>query len=1065
MVNMGYKRTSSFSIIIVFVCLAIVGLALIPRLSVKLNPSQQTPQVNVRFSMPGNSPRVIEMQVTSKLEAMLSRLKGIEKINSTSGNGWGYISIHLNKHTNIDAARFEISTIIRQTWSSLPKDVHYPTISISRSDDNANRPFLTYTINASANAIDIQRFANSNISPKLSQIEGVYKVNVYGAQPMEWLLEYNYEQLRLLDITAQDIQSAIQDFLRKEYLGVATIYSDSGKKQWLRVVLNSRGSENNQLDVSKIQVRNINGKLILLDQLVNVFHLESSPDSYYRINGLNSIYLSITAEDYANQLELSKKIKEEIAFLKKSFPIGYELYMNYDATEYIKDELNKIYYRTGLTLFILLFFVALIYRNVKYLLLLFISLFVNIAVAAIFYYLFKLEMQLYSLAGITISLTLIIDNTIIMSDRLIRQKNKRAYMAILAATVTTIGALGIIFFLEEKLRLNLLDFACVVIINLAVSLLIALFLLPALVDKLGIQSRKRKRTKILVKTTFFRFLKGKRKYVRFNQFYAFFCHFIWRWRVVVITFLILGFGLPIFLLPEKIKEENRSSKLYNNTLGSDYYKNNLKPYIDIIFGGSLRLFVQKVYQGSYLTDRGETSLYVAASLPNGSTMEQMNHLIQQMEQFISQFKGVKRFQTQINSAQQASIDIQFTKEAERSNFPYQLRSNLISQSFQLGGGSWSVMGFGDGFSNDSRESAGSHRVQMFGFNYDELMVWAEFFKKELLTHRRIRDVSISSEFSFFKNDYQEFVFNMDKERLAVVGISPIQLFSSLNSLLGKGVYVTKIYGIYGNEAINLQSQQSQEYDLWNTRNQQIGHTKATTYKLSELVNVQKSQSLQKIVKINQQYQVCIQYEYIGNSEQGEKVLDEKIEALKTKLPLGYSIKRSGQRWFLGKEEKNQYGLLFLIFVVIYFSCGILFNSLVQPLSIVFVIPISFIGIFLSFYIFDLNFDQGGFASFVLLCGISVNTNIYILNQYNNIRVAKPHISKLRAYIKAWNIKITPIFLTVVSTILGFIPFMIGEREAFWFPLAAGTIGGLIVSLIGSFLFLPLFMGVGKNIKV
>ena len=109
------------------------------------------------------------------------------------------------------------------------------------------------------------------------------------------------------------------------------------------------------------------------------------------------------------------------------------------------------------------------------------------------------------------------------------------------------------------------------------------------------------------------------------------------------------------------------------------------------------------------------------------------------------------------------------------------------------------------------------------------------------------------------------------------------------------------------------------------------------------------------------------------------------------------------------------------------------------------IPVSYIGVFLTFYWFKLNFDQGGFASFVLLCGITVNASIYILNEYNSIRKRYPCLSPLRAYVKAWNTKVIPIFLTVVSTILGFIPFMIG---------AAGTIGGLVMSVIGVFIFLP-----------
>lgn len=135
----------------------------------------------------------------------------------------------------------------------------------------------------------------------------------------------------------------------------------------------------------------------------------------------------------------------------------------------------------------------------------------------------------------------------------------------------------------------------------------------------------------------------------------------------------------------------------------------------------------------------------------------------------------------------------------------------------------------------------------------------------------------------------------------------------------------------------------------------------------------------------------------------------------------------------------------------------MFNSLKQPLIILFIIPISYIGVFLTFYWFKLNFDQGGFASFILLCGITVNASIYVLNEYNGIRRQHPSMKALHAYTKAWNAKATPIFLTVLSTILGFVPFMVGtEKEAFWFPLAAGTIGGLVMSVVGVFLFLPVF---------
>ena len=109
------RNLSSFTLIVTFVCLSLIGLVLVPMLPVKLAPSRTLPGLTISFNMPGNASRVIEAEVTSKLESMLARVKGIKNVNSTSDNGSGYITLELDKHADIDAARFEVSTIIRQT--------------------------------------------------------------------------------------------------------------------------------------------------------------------------------------------------------------------------------------------------------------------------------------------------------------------------------------------------------------------------------------------------------------------------------------------------------------------------------------------------------------------------------------------------------------------------------------------------------------------------------------------------------------------------------------------------------------------------------------------------------------------------------------------------------------------------------------------------------------------------------------------------------------------------------------------------------------------------------------
>ena len=1077
-------KISSFTIIVTFLCVALAGIAFIPLLPIKLSPSRTLPQLTISYNMPGNSARVIEMEVTSRLEAMLARIKGIKEINSTSGNGWGYVTLELDKHTNIDAARFEASTIIRQTWPSLPDGLSYPVLEMSRPDDKEVRPFMSYTLNAAATPIFIQRFAEDQIKPRLSGIPGIYRIDVSGATPMEWRLEYDSRQLATLGISIPDIQKAISQYYQKEFLGtgnvetqLATSCKGGQSSQWIRLALVPE-NETDGFNPSLITVLNKDGKLIRLDQLLKVTRQEEAPQSYYRINGLNSIYLSIRAEETANQLELAKRVRAEMEYIRTLLPPGYEIHTSYDATEFIQDELNKIYVRTGLTVLILLMFVLLITREIKYLLLIIISLSINLSIAVILYYLSGLEMQLYSLAGVTISLSLVIDNTIVMTEHIRNRHNRKAILSILAATLTTIGALVIIFFLDEKIRLNLQDFAAVVIINLGVSLLIALFLVPALIDKMNLEWKKSGKKNISGEETEYTWKSRikkrtnrilKRFPVYYNRYYQCQIDFLCGWKKLACFILLLAFGIPVFLLPEKIEYDTKDKKkiytatdtllidTYNKFASNETYKEKIKPIVDKALGGTLRLFVQKVYEGSYFTRNEETVLSVSASLPNGTTLAQMNNLMSRMEAYLSTFKEIRQFQTNVYSARQAGIRIYFTKESERSGFPYTLKSKIISKALELGGGSWQVYGLQDqGFSNDVREGAGSFRIVMYGYNYDELYEWAEQLKAKLLTHRRIKEVLINSEFSWWKDDYQEFYFNLNKARLTQEDIQPIDLFASINPVFGKDIYTGTIVVNEETEKLKLSSRQSQEYDVWSM--QYVPQTiDGKPYKLAELASVEKGQMPQKVCKVNQQYRLCLQYEYIGASNQGNKIQERDLKEINAILPMGYTAKSESAYWYWDKKDNKQYLLLLLIIVIIFFTTSILFNSLKQPLAVIFVIPISYIGVFLTFYWFKLNFDQGGFASFVLLCGITVNASIYILNEYNQIRQRKPLMSPYKAYLKAWNAKITPIFLTVVSTILGFIPFMLGpDKEAFWFPLAAGTIGGLAMSILGIFLYLPLF---------
>ncbi|MBP5235276.1 MAG: efflux RND transporter permease subunit, partial [Bacteroidales bacterium] len=202
------------------------------------------------------------------------------------------------------------------------------------------------------------------------------------------------------------------------------------------------------------------------------------------------------------------------------------------------------------------------------------------------------------------------------------------------------------------------------------------------------------------------------------------------------------------------------------------------------------------------------------------------------------------------------------------------------------------------------------------------------------------------------------------------------------------------------------------------------------------------------------YSINVRYDFIGNAVLAEKTADEAVKYMNSEiLPVGFHAEKDSYSWFFDSKEKYV-GLIMLVIALIFVICTVHFNSLRAPLAIIWMIPISFIGVFIVFGYTGFNFDNGGFAAFVMLSGITVNAGIYMISAWRSYRRNLPEV---RRYVRALNIKIWPIFLTVVSTILGLIPFLFdGPRETFWFSFAIGTIAGLVFAMIGFFLYLPVF---------
>jgi hypothetical protein len=506
----------------------------------------------------------------------------------------------------------------------------------------------------------------------------------------------------------------------------------------------------------------------------------------------------------------------------------------------------------------------------------------------------------------------------------------------------------------------------------------------------------------------------------------------------------------------------------------------IKPIINKLLGGSFRLFNDKVksssfyyYGGSDEVQRTKLTVNIGLS-EEGLTIEDLNTTCMGLENMLARFNEIEMFTTSIYSAEDATVSISFKPEFDYSIFPFILKVRIEDYMNGIGSYHASVYGVGKAFSNQvySDYIQGSYSILMTGYNYDELSTYAEALKERLIVSgkQRIKEVFIlggGNTGYYFGGNRKSYRNRLEMDKYYLTeNNSDIALAFSQAAKYSRSISLSGNVYVNGNLApLSVRALQSEEYDYWSLINAPLETHTGSFVRMKDFSTVSHEITNSTIGREDQQYIVNVMFDFIGNYELGRLILERNVDETNALLPLGYSAKISGYS-YSWNDKKNNYYLIFLVILIIYFICAILLESLRQPLTVISLIPFSFIGVFVTFHLFNIVPDEGVFAAMILLCGIVVNATLYILNDFNSLRRIKPDMPERTLYIKAFNGKIIPIFLTKLSTIIGLIPFLLsGKDERFWFALAAGTIGGLVFSLIGLFIYQPIMLRRGSKTTV
>lgn len=1050
--------TRPVTALMLFFSVFIVGVVSFFNIPIELLPHTEYPRLSVTASWNSVSPEAVEAYLTSPLESVLSSIKGVKKISSRSSEGSTYIDLEFHPNTNIEFARLEINEKLGAIIEELPYGISAPRISpYVPTEFRDLQGFLTYTLTANISANEIKKYAEDYLKTPLLSIDGVSDVVIQGGNDREILITIDYEKVKALNISSEDISSGINN--AEEIVSAGTI-----KKRDSQYLVNIN-NDISSIDILLNQpIKTFGTTVIRLKDIGTVTDDFSEQQSFYRINGNEAVFIEISKEQGKNSIKVADDVYKKLEELELNFPAGFKLVKEIDMSSKIRNEINELFINAGYSIIIILIVLVLFFRKIVYAFIIISSIIFSLLSVFIFFYIFNLPLNILTIASLILGFGLMIDNSIVVIDYLDKHVTENSlkrlavhtinvFFPVFASTLTTIAVFIPLVFLTGELKLYFEQFALAIVITLSSSLVVSFTIVPLLFSKFG--SKRDRKMKVYFKllgaseqVSNEEKLKTKQKLLETG--YSFILQQIINCKKISFVFLVLTIGLPVWLLPPSI-EIPVFSTVYNAVFESELFAD-AKKYINYAFGGSLNLFFNHIQKGEVFAYGDTDYLVVSLRLPNGNRLERINKLTKDFEKEVLAYKhNIENITSNVYDEENAIIRINFSREQTGSSFPYILKNYLTAYAVRLGGLEVSVYGYGPGFFSGGGNSSSSFIVETSGFNFNKLKELANKFKDVIKRNPRVDNIDIDkSYYRFNDEDAYEISAKVNRESLARNNINITTLFNDIaNSTIGNLRYnkfrIGKEEVFYSIKYSNYKNIQQEELE-----NLIINSSGKEYLKIKDIVKFEESKVLSSINRENQQYIRNISFDFKGPYQYGNEFVKSSIAQID--LPAGYSIKQREFSFLFGKDEEIEvWSILAISLLLIFMITASLFESLKKPFLIILAIPFALIGTIILFYLGDYNLDRGAYAGILLLIGLSVNNSIilvdYLAKNYHTIgfdQIIKLSYSRVR-----------PIFTTTFTTVAAMIPLMFSAEQSFWKSLSLSVSGGLVFSSVFIVIFIPI----------
>jgi HAE1 family hydrophobic/amphiphilic exporter-1 len=975
----------------------IFGLVAYRQLPVSDLPAVDYPTISVSATLPGASPETMASSVATPLEKQFSTIPGVQTMTSTSTGGSTSITLQFALSRNIDAAAQDVQAAISQAVRQLPQDMLPPSF---RKVDPSSSPILYYALRTTMLPLStLDEYAETFLGQRLSTVDGVAQVQVYGAQKYAVRIQLDPQQLAARSIGIDQVAQAVNN--GNVNLPTGTLW---GTDKAYSVV--SQGQLTNAADFGALVVTYRNGAPVRLNDLGRVIDSVQDTKQASWYNGERAIVLAIQRQPGTNTVAVAERVKAEVDQLRPLLPASVDIATLYDRSQTVKASVQDVKFTLFLALCLVVMVIFLFLRNLRATLIPSLALPMSLVGTFSVMYLLGFSLDNLSLMALTLAVGFVVDDAIVVLENIVRHIEqgesvmqgalngaREIGFTVISMTLSLVAVFIPILFMGGLIGRLFQEFAITIGVAILVSGLVSLTLTPMLCS---------------------RWLKPHSENEQHGRLYR---------------------GI------EQAWEKSLAG--YERSLGWVMDRRPLAMvFMALILIGTVLMgrFVPKGFIPS--EDQGQLS--GTTEIQEGSSYDAMvKHqlaaaaIVQEdpnVDGFMSAVGGGGR-NTTVN---QGRLLLRLKPRNQRA-----LSADEVARS--LTGKLAAVPGLRVYIQNPpvinigGRASKSQYQFTLQSSDIDALYQGAAVLEQRLHSVPGLTDVTSDLQ---IKNPQVQ--VSIARDRAAALGIDVNEIENALYNAYGAR-QVSTIYTPNDQYWVVMELLPQYQRDLSAMTLLHLSGRDGVPVPLASLAQITPSTGPLTVNHSGQLPSVTLSF----NLEPGVSIgtaVDAVQAAARQVLPSTISTSFAGTAQAFQDAQQGLLVLLILAILVIYLVLGVLYESFIHPLTILSGLPFAGFGALLALVIFRLDLSIYAFVGIIMLIGI-VKKNAIMMIDFAIDRERQEHSTARKAILEAASVRFRPIMMTTMAALVGTLPIALGHGAGAESrrPLGIAVVGGLLFS--------------------